>query len=79
MNPGDIVTLDGSKSKDPDSGDSLSYLWTQIAGPTVKLDGASSPIATFTAPSNISADTPLIFKLTVRDSKNVLDQPMLKL
>src|SRR5689334_9092683 len=26
-NPGDIATLDGSKSKDPDNGDTLSYSW----------------------------------------------------
>jgi len=70
VNPGDIVTLDGGKSTDPDSSDSLSYLWTQMSGPTVKLDSANSPIATFTAPSNISKDTTLVFKLTIKDSKN---------
>jgi PKD domain len=69
VNEGYVVTLDGSKSRDPDN-DNLSYSWTQISGPIVKLDGANSPIATFTAPSNISADTNLIFKLKVKDSKN---------
>ena len=70
VNPGDIVTLDGGKSTDPDSSDSLSYLWTQMSGPTVRLDSANSPISTFTASSNISKDTTLVFKLTVKDSKN---------
>ena len=56
VNPGDVVSLDGSKSKDPD-GDPITYLWTQTSGPTVKLDGANTPIATFTAPSNISSNT----------------------
>ena len=70
VNPGYIVTLDGSKSTDPDSGDTLSYLWTQTAGPTVKLDGANTPIATFTAPSNLSSNTTLVFKLTVKDNKD---------
>ena len=69
VNEGYIVTLDGSKSKDPDN-DNLAYSWKQTAGPTVKLDGTNSPIATFTAPSNISADTTLGFKLTVKDDKN---------
>jgi len=69
-NPGDIATLDGSKSKDPDNGDTLSYSWVQISGPRVKMDGANTSIATFTTPSNISADTPLVFKLIVKDSKN---------
>src|SRR5690348_16353231 len=68
-NPGDIATLDGSKSKDPDN-DTLSYSWVQISGPRVKMDGANTSIATFTTPSNISADTPLVFKLIVKDSKN---------
>jgi tetratricopeptide (TPR) repeat protein len=71
VNPGYVVTLDGTKSKDPDSGDTLTYSWIQTAGPNVTLNGANSPIATFTAPSNnISSDTALIFKLTVKDSKN---------
>ncbi len=70
VNAGYIVTLDGSKSKDPDN-DPLIYSWIQTAGPNVALNGADRTIATFTAPSNnISADTDLIFRLTVRDSKN---------
>lgn len=68
-NPGDTATLDGSKSMDPDGG-IASYSWIQIAGPRVQLDGANSPISTFIAPSNISADTNLVFRLTVKDDKN---------
>ena len=41
INPGDVVSLDGSKSKDPD-GDAITYIWTQTSGPVVKLDGANS-------------------------------------
>jgi hypothetical protein len=71
VNPGYVVTLDGTKSNDPDSSDTLTYSWIQTAGPNVTLNGANSPIATFTAPSNnISANTDLIFRLTVKDSKN---------
>ena len=76
-NPGDTVTLDGSKSKDPD-GSIASYSWIQIAGPKVQLNGANSTIATFTAPSNISADTTLAFKLTVKDSKNASNKVNVK-
>ena len=77
VNAGYVVSLDGSGSKDPD-GDPLTYLWTQTAGPTVKLDGANTPIARFTAPSNISANTTLGFKLTVKDDKNAANADNVK-
>ena len=69
VNTGQFVTLDGSKSKAPD-GTITSYLWKQIGGPNVTLNGPSMSIATFTAPKNISSDTDMIFKLTVIDNKN---------
>ena len=69
VNPRDIVTLDASKSKDLDN-DPLTYAWKQTGGPPVVLNNANTSIATFTAPSNISANTVLAFRLTVKDSKN---------
>ena len=78
MNPGYIATLDGSKSKDPDNGDSLTYTWKQMEGPAVTLNGANTPIATFTAPSNISSDTDMTFQLTVKDSKNASNTATVK-
>jgi large repetitive protein len=64
-----VISLDGSKSKDPDSGDTLTYSWIQTSGPNVTLNGANSPIATFTAPEVITSDTILKFSLTVKDDK----------
>jgi sugar lactone lactonase YvrE len=69
VNEGYAVTLDGSASKDPDS-DPVTYSWIQTDGPSVKLNDADTSMATFTAPSNISSDTDLIFRLTVTDNKN---------
>jgi sugar lactone lactonase YvrE len=69
VNPGHVISLDGTKSKDPDD-DPLTYSWVQMQGPTVELNGADSSMATLTAPSNVSADADLIFKLMVSDSKN---------
>ncbi|MGC8926597.1 MAG: PKD domain-containing protein, partial [Myxococcota bacterium] len=62
---GGIVKLDGSQSFDPD-GDNLTYSWYQIAGDTVRLDGANNPIAQFTAPNK---QTTLKFLLIVNDGK----------
>ena len=62
---GAAVTLNGSGS-DPD-GSVAGYAWTQTAGPTVSLNGASSATATFTAPAPTTRAT-LTFQLTVRDN-----------
>ena len=76
---GDVVPLDGSSSKDQDSGDSIKYLWKQTGGPVVKLNDADTPIATFTAPVNISSDKILTFKLTVVDNKSATNNDSVKI
>ena len=60
---GSLVTLDGTASSDPD-GRIVAYQWAQIAGPAVVLAGASTAVASFTAPA---VATSLIFELTVTD------------
>ena len=47
---GDLISLDGSESYDND-GDSLTYQWTQISGPTVSLSGSTAAQPEFYAPS----------------------------
>lgn len=67
VNPGTMVTLNGSGSTDLDD-DITSYLWVQTAGPTVTLTGANKSKATFTAPDVGSVSETLSFTLTVTDS-----------
>ncbi len=77
VSPGDIVNLNAENSEDLDK-DQIKYSWIQVEGPGVKLDDANTSMATFTAPTNISADTILVFKLTVKDSKNASNTAIVK-
>ena len=60
------VTLDGTGSATGRSGATLSYAWRQTAGPTVRLDGATSAKAAFIAP-RVSSQANLTFELTFGD------------
>ena len=60
------VTLDGTGSTDSD-GNITSYSWTQLQGPAVNITNADADVAQFVAPA-VSAQTELIFRLTVTDN-----------
>ena len=60
------VTLDGTGSATGRSGATLSYAWVQTAGPTVRLDGATSARPSFIAP-RVSSQANLTFELMVDD------------
>ena len=62
------VTLDGRLSTDPDSGDVLTYTWSQTAGPLVTLSASNVVQPTFIAPAVApGTTTTLNFQLTVDD------------
>ena len=70
-NSGDIVTLDGRLSSDPDTGDTLIYSWSRIGGTgsAVTLTNSNTNQPTFTADTLTSNDTfkTHVFELTVSD------------
>jgi serine protease len=57
------VTLDGSRSYDPDRIDKLSYKWTQLEGPDVTLINADTATPYFTC----DAEGIYVFELVVND------------
>jgi len=65
------VTLDGSKSYDPD-GDTKSFSWKQLSGiPVTFLNNGNTSTPTFTAPHVIN-NASLKFSLTVTDDKGMV-------
>jgi large repetitive protein len=65
VNEGDSVSLDGSGS-DPD-GNTLTFAWSQLSGPTIILSDTTDPKATFLAPQVMCAGDAVVMTLTVND------------
>ncbi|MGA8843445.1 MAG: hypothetical protein WB511_07650 [Nitrososphaeraceae archaeon] len=73
VNSGDVVTLDGNGSRNPD-GKVVSYSWIQFSGPAIVLIGANALTSSFTAPT-VTCNTELKFSLTVTDNKGSISNP----
>src|SRR4051794_35571245 len=71
VSSGTVVTLDGSRSSDPD-GFIANYVWKQTGGtPAVTLSDSAATKPTFTSPA-VSALTTLTFTLNVSDGVGVV-------
>ncbi len=68
------VTLDGSRSYDPD-GDPITYQWTQESGTPVALSAPTAATTTFTA----ALGQAYIFRLTVKDDHGGQDSKRVKI
>ena len=73
VNSGDIVKLDGNRSKDAD-GKIVSYSWIQISGPSVVLNGHNALTSSFTAPT-VESNAELKFSLTITDNNGNTSSP----
>ncbi len=65
VNEGALANLNGTASSDP-NGNTITFLWTQTAGPAVTLSNPTSATPMFTAPQ-VSVNTVLTFQLVVND------------
>ncbi|TFY98489.1 PKD domain-containing protein [Ramlibacter rhizophilus] len=72
VDSGQPVQLSGRGSSP--SNLSLSYLWSQTAGPEVQIVDVNNASASFIAPV-VNANTTLTFQLIVKDSRGVTSQP----
>ena len=74
---GDTITLDGSKSYDP-NGSIISYNWNQSSGPAVIIQDSTAKIASFVIPK-VNRTSNFIFQLKVIDNDGEISTDHVKI
>ena len=74
---GDTITLDGSKSYDP-NGSIISYNWNQSSGPAVIIQDSTATIASFVIPK-VNRTSNFIFQLKVIDNDGEISTDHVKI
>ncbi len=68
-----VITLDGSNTSDDGEYESLTYQWTQLAGPEAVIDSPADAVTSATLPAELANNTedgaadPYVFELEVYD------------
>ncbi len=77
-NPGQLVTLDASKSIDPDR-DPIKFSWEKVSADNLNIDlmNDHSSIASFVAPT-IKSQTTMVFRLSVVDVNGNTDSDQIQ-
>ncbi|MEM6731875.1 MAG: hypothetical protein AAF658_09985, partial [Myxococcota bacterium] len=68
------LTLDGSASSDS-AGETLSFLWEQVSGPTSAINDSAAAVTTVTVPS-VNENRSTTFRLTVTNSSGVTNSDL---
>lgn len=68
------VTLDGTRSYDPDGVGTLTYQWRQLSGPAVTMTGTNTakPVVSVTPKTTVQK---CVFELVVSDEGNLMSAP----
>jgi hypothetical protein len=67
VNENTVVALNAGGSSDPD-GDALTYVWSQLAGPTVTISTGNAGAASFMAPFVSAGGEDITFEVTASDA-----------
>ncbi|OGQ04856.1 MAG: hypothetical protein A3F82_10245 [Deltaproteobacteria bacterium RIFCSPLOWO2_12_FULL_44_12] len=73
---GETVDLSGTQSSDPE-GESLTYAWRQVSGPSITFNSSGGPTTSFVTPT-VTTDQNIVIELKVTDARGLSSNPVTK-